>query len=281
MKKKKKTDNSYKIGIFIIAILLIIGFTSMGIFLKDMLFYKETEELYEEIGENIVFEDDYTTAQTEDFKEITYPNLDIDYKALREINPDFAGVVYIPATDTCYPIAHSKDNNEYLNTTFDGRKSSVGCIFLDKYASGNYDDINTFLFGHNMKNKSMFGNFKRFLREDGLCDSDPFVYIYTEDKVLKYHIFFYGLVPAGDAIYDDFPMEKYDWYVNRQLGRNAYKEYYASCERLGIVDEFKDKPKLLTMSTCYGYGHKQFMLCQAAFMGEANTQLETEFEFTY
>ncbi len=272
LKTEKKVEFILLISFSAIAIL------SGAIFLHILSKYEVARKDYDNIKQSIIFTDDYVAAeQMTNEPAITYPNLKIDFKTLKATNPDFAGVIYIPVLKCCYPVAHSKDNDEYLNLTYDGKRSSVGCIFLDQYANGKYDEINTFLFGHNMKDGSMFGCLKRFLREEDLCDQDPFIYIYLEDKVLKYHIYCYELVPAKDPVYDDFPKDQYDWYVNRMLERNAYKQYYDSLKRYGIENEFKDKPKLLTLSTCYGYGHKQFTIVQATLWGAANTAVDTDF----
>lgn len=53
----------------------------------------------------------------------------VDFDALRKINPDVVGWIYIPDTEINYPIVQAKDNSTYLHRTFRGKDSYVGAIF--------------------------------------------------------------------------------------------------------------------------------------------------------
>ncbi|MDO4285156.1 MAG: class B sortase [Eubacteriales bacterium] len=174
-----------------------------------------------------------------------YPPLDIDYETLAKINPDFAGVLYIPALSLRYPVAASRDNAEYLTRTFEGQENSSGCIFMDTYTNTDMSSVNSFIFGHNMKNGTMFGSLKRFYQEEGLCASDPYVYLYTPDAVYQYEIFSYYLADMYSDAYQDFAgAGGYDDYVRRAISRSAYQPERAM--------DYSLRPRLLTLSTCAG-----------------------------
>ena len=108
-----------------------------------------------------------------------YPGLEISHDELKEINPDYLGIITIPALDLVYPMVQGEDNDHYLHVTFEGSKISSGCIFVDCRHRADFTDYNTLIYGHNMRNMTMFGSLKRFIQNTELCDTDPYIYIYT------------------------------------------------------------------------------------------------------
>lgn len=182
----------------------------------------------------------------------------IDYAALRSVNPDFAGVISIPALHLRYPMAFSTDNKEYLSRSYDGSPSGAGCIFVDCRADRSLSDRNTMIYGHNMKDWSMFGSLKRFLQEEGLCASDPFIYVFTADGIRKYRIFSYYVADAGSAAYDTVDSDTaYDRYLRSARVSSEYTE-----EEM----DFGRRPKLLTLSTCHSSGHRYYFVVHAALI---------------
>ena len=83
---------------------------------------------------------------------------EIDFEALKDKNQDFRYWLYIPALELNYPVAQGADNEAYLYKTFEGEKNSAGCIFMDAGNSPDLSDRNTVIYGHNMKNRTMFGS---------------------------------------------------------------------------------------------------------------------------
>lgn len=203
--------------------------------------------------------EDATEAASED-DVIDYPALDIDHQKLNGINKDYIGFLYIPVLDCKYPVVHSHDNAEYLHQDFEGNASVDGSIFMDCYTSADLSDANSFILGHNMKSGSMFGCLRRFYQEDGLCDQDPYVYLYTQDAVRKYRIAGYMQVAIDDPIYDlstDFSDGKtYDDFIKRLRNESLY-----NVDASGI--DFSQRPQLLTLSTCYGNGDSRFVVIAA------------------
>ena len=75
-----------------------------------------------------------------------------------DINADFFGFIKIEGTKIDYPYVRSHDNKEYLNLDFYGKKSDAGAIFMDYRNLGNFNDQHTVIYGHYMKNETMFHN---------------------------------------------------------------------------------------------------------------------------
>ena len=247
-------------------------------FFSEYFTYQKGKDDYREVNEAITVLSEESTDNADESAETSesgesggeeaeesaeYPALTIDYDELEAENPDFVGVIYIPALELYYPVAHSRDNAEYLTTTFSGKSNPCGSIFLDKNASADLTDLNSFIFGHNMKNETMFGSLKEFLKQDGLCDSDPYVYIYTKDKVYKYHIFSYFVCSVNDSLYNNVSdHDGYDAYVEKCKSRSEYKKSSDTYE-----DDFSSYTPLITLSTCYATGHVNNFVVAAAQAG--------------
>lgn len=271
--RRKKSIGSYIISYGILVLILLVLFGAGYLFLRDFLTYKAASDEYALVKEKIVIPEDDAMVEIDG---ITYPDLDIDLDALLATNADFVGVLYIPALKLYYPVAHSHDNLEYLKTTFEGTYNPSGCIFLDANASEDMTDNNTFIYGHNMKNETMFGILKEFSKQEDLCATNPYFYLYLKDgSVNKYHIFAYYTTPVDDELYDSFEGDDaYDAYVERAQSRS----YYTPVE--DETDDFTQRPNLVTLSTCWGTDHKNNFVVQGAFMGKADQAVETTEEVT-
>ena len=269
--KKKRC----RFGWLIPAVLLVVFVFSFANFMREFLTYQQAKNEYKELGKYIEVipegeeapsdaeaEESTAEAPEEDEKEqYQYPNLQIDYDGLTATNSEFTGVIYIPVLNLTYPIAQSTGNDKYLHTTFEGTRNASGCIFLDCAASKDFSDSNSFIFGHNMKNGTMFGSLKQFLQKEELCDEDPYIYIYQKDQVLVYRIFAYYTIPVRDDVYDDFSGDDgYDAYV-ADAGKHSV--YHSSQDE---KIDWSSRPNLLTLSTCYATGHVNNFIVQAALV---------------
>ena len=88
------------------------------------------------------------------------------------INADYAGWIKIPGTKIDYPYVRSKDNKDYLKRDFYGKSSEAGTLFLDYRNLGNFNDPHALIYGHNMKNKTMFHNLTLYKDPAFLADHD-------------------------------------------------------------------------------------------------------------
>ena len=167
----------------------------------------------------------------------------IHFAGLKAVNPDVIAWIQILALDISYPVVQGEDNDYYLKHSFVGESVNAGCIFMDCGASADWSDRNTFVFGHNMRDESMFGAFKNLLKGTASCEENPYFYIYTEDKVYIYEIFSYYETKStsdrfatftSDASYDDYVQ----WATEHSL--------YASDADLS------DRGNIVSLSTCYG-----------------------------
>jgi sortase B len=96
----------------------------------------------------------------------TADDFNINWDALREINPDIVGWVMIPGTRINYPIVQTTDNSYYLTHLFDRTPSDVGAIFLDYENDPNITGWNNMMYGHNLIDGSMFASLKEYQQKD-------------------------------------------------------------------------------------------------------------------
>lgn len=275
-KRKRQGFVHYLIPTVLFISMLVFG----GLFLHDFLEYKAAKDEYTALEEHIVVrqetieerktveetkaegeEETEESTEAEEPIDIAHPDFQIDYDALKKINGDFTAVIYIPALQISYPVVSSKDNADYLHKTFEGKNNFSGAIFLDSNAKGSYDHNNTFIFGHNMKNGTMFGKLKDFLRNGDLANSNPYIFLCRPDGIFRYRIFAYYLTNTSSEIYDDFEGEDgYDRYIRLVRRLSSYRNYPE-----GAID-FATRPNLITLSTCSGpSGGDQRFIVQAAW----------------
>ncbi|MBP3197936.1 MAG: class B sortase [Butyrivibrio sp.] len=229
----------------LIVILICIGI----IIYESISLYNENEEYeiadteYEEIVENSVT----VTDTTELPPGATYPPLQINFDQLKGINKDFVGWLYMPCFDLNYPVVHENEIDEYIKKTFEGKYNSSGCLFTDVLSTVDFTGMHDIIFGHNMRNGSMFGQFKKLIQDDGkdIINSNPYVYIYTENAVYKYKIFAYYVTPVGSDAYSVVTSEQeYNDFLKFISSNNLY-------EKPADLD-MSTYPSILTLSTCNG-----------------------------
>lgn len=79
-----------------------------------------------------------------------------------DINPDFLGWLNVPGTSIDYPYVRSQDNADYLKLDFYRKPSKAGTLFMDYRNLGSFRDRHLLIYGHNMKNGTMFHDLVRF-----------------------------------------------------------------------------------------------------------------------
>ena len=176
-----------------------------------------------------------------------YPKLDIDFASLEAQNENFVGWLLMDSVGISYPVAQSDDNEYYLHHTFEGKANSSGCVFLDFVNKSDLTDHNSFIYGHNMKNGSMFGSLKKLRDDDSgeIYNSDPYFYIYTKDNVYKYKIYSYYVTPPDSDTYN---------YVNTEEQYSKYQDMILGFSQRDCgVKVSTDRPTV-TLSTCSGSG---------------------------
>ncbi|WP_025847499.1 class B sortase [Paenibacillus ehimensis] len=163
------------------------------------------------------------------------------FEALLEVNPDVAGWIRIGNTAIDYPVVQGEDNAYYLNRNYKGEESGAGSIFLDFRNDIGKVQPNTVIYGHRMKDGSMFGDLKKFLKEDFFRENLVFQY---DTLYHSYRAEVFSVYPATadlDYIRTGFESEReYKAFLQTLQERSLYKTDTV----LGADD------RILTLSTC-------------------------------
>jgi len=108
---------------------------------------------------------------------------------LLELNPDYAGWIAIEGMAIDYPIARGPDNQVYLKTSFSGQRNSAGSIFMDYRCQQGFDEAVCILYGHNMKDGTMFAPLFQYL-DAAFINACPDITITTPSgETLIYRVF--------------------------------------------------------------------------------------------
>ncbi len=274
--KKKHTagDIIYEVirrAIVVVCVCVFVG--SAATLVRSFVDYQRGDELYGDIAANIFDTDlgggshmvslaqpsrqnsstpDYYTGLTLDMSELPEEDTDVTYNVefeqmkanlnyLKEINPDIFGYIHIEGTNISFPIVQGDDNDYYLDHAYNGDALVVGSIFADYRAKADMSkNRNTVLYGHNMRDGSMFNNVTLFFDEDTF--NTKLIEIYTFDGIYTYEPF---------AIFETISTYQY---FRMSFKNDA--DFVAFCEEMQEQSEFNKgmtfdgDDHIITLSTC-------------------------------
>ncbi len=169
------------------------------------------------------------------------------YKAFAQQNPEFYGWIRIDNTIVDYPVMHTpNDPKKYLRLNFDGEYSIAGTIFMDHRCSAESDHL--ILYGHNMKNKTMFGSILNY-QDETYWKEHPLIQFDTLYEQREYEVF----AAFFDHVYNEndtcFKYYNFIDAVNEDAFYQAIHSYQEkSLYHTGVSAQYGDQ--LLSLSTC-------------------------------
>ena len=172
--------------IILVVCIIALGFACyklIGIWLMYQEGVSEYGELKEYVNE-IPEEDDGENGNDENQETA----VTIDFEELQKINPDIVAWIRIEGLGIDYPIVQGTDNEHYLHYTFRGEANVAGSIFLDYRNKADFSDSKIILYGHNMKNGSMFGSLKKYQDESVLLENQIVTIYLPGNKVWKFEV---------------------------------------------------------------------------------------------
>ena len=122
---------------------------------------------------------------------------EIDFAALKAVNEDVVGWLYLPDTVISYPVVQGEDNSYYLKHLVDGTYNANGCLFMDYKNQRNLMDDNTLIYGHHMDSGKMFASLVKYKNQE-FYDTHPVMYFLTEDGTYQVELFA-GYTTTADA----------------------------------------------------------------------------------
>ncbi len=172
-----------------------------------------------------------------------------EYAALYQENENMVGWISAPGTQINYPVVQTLDEpNYYLHRGFDGEYAACGCPYVQEDCDAIKPSDNIVIYGHNMRNGSMFGELDKFESKDFWADHKTLSFDTLTDKQ-EYEI----VVVFKTFVYSDSPEAfKYYRFVNAENAAE-FDAFMERCKELALYDTGVDAEygdKLITLSTC-------------------------------
>ena len=182
--------------------------------------------------------------QSEAFEKIVNQNI-VDMQ--NDVNTDIVGWLTIPNTKIDYPFVIANDNDHYLHKNIYGEQATAGSIFMDCRCAKDFTDFNTVLYGHNMKNRSMFGDLRLFA-DSSFFESNDAGTLFVKDNTYTLKIFAYMIVRLDDKLIFNPSVDREMFFEYVQENARRYREPTAS-------------GNVVTLSTCaYEYDGARMVL---------------------
>lgn len=193
----------------------------------------------------------------------------VDWKALKKVNPDVQGWLYQKGTVINYPVVQGTDNDTYLHTRFDKQWSGGGTLFVDYRMEKDFKGFNSIIYGHHMKDGSMFRSIRGYTKEEGYYDKHKTLELATPHG--NYHLVVFSV------------------FITKATDENTYKMTYDEAEKQAYIDRAWEQSelsvtkdsvdvtkddRLVTLSTCaYDYEEARYIvMCKMVPWTKAEVQ---------
>ena len=219
--------------------------------ISEMKSYNDDKQAYKELEQFVEVPVVNETQQDEvsEEPEPLYPV--VDFESLKAINKDCIGWIYVPDTNINYPVVQTTNNEYYLKRLFDKKYGISGTVFLDSRNTDEMSDRHSILYGHHMKNGTMFANAEDY-KDQSYADAHPLGYYITPDQVYEIE-FFAGYLtdPYNDSWMLNFTDTEFeDWLKVSKMRSHFYSDVTPTIEN-----------RIMTLSTCsYDIADGRFVL---------------------
>ena len=147
------------------------------------------------------------------------------------------------------------DNSYYLNHTLEGKEKQEGAIFTESYNGQDFSDPNTVIYGHNMKNGTMFRQLHEY-QDRKFMQENSEVLIYQPGRILQYQIF-------AAYVYDNRHLLQSFDFEDPQVFQSYLKSVQERKDMTSSIDtsvELTGKDPILTLSTCNGNDEQRYLV---------------------
>lgn len=235
--------------------LIIIGCLSAFCFFSYKIYnYNKEEDAQRKLNDNLievaVNETQKEDSENEDDDKIKLP-IDVDFEVLKSQNQDIIAWLYSEDTPINYPIVQTDNNDYYLRRLVDGTYNQAGTLFMDYRNNSDFEDYRTIVYGHNMKNDTMFGTIINYKSQE-YYDKHKEMYLFTEDKSFKIELIAGYTTSSESNIYTE-PIKNSN---NEELMQIAIRNSTFESDI-----KVTEQDKILVLSTCsYDYENARYIL---------------------
>ena len=184
--------------------------------------------------------------------ELPVPPIEVDFDALAKINPDIAGWLYCEDTVINYPVVQAEDNEKYLRRLFDGTHNGAGTLFLDCMNASNFSGMKNIIYGHHMRNDSMFGTLTDYKKQE-YYNEHPVFWLLTPDGNYRLELIAGYVTNASDTKTYSLPRdeESFKEFVLNAIGKSTFDSDFD-------ISELKNTVMLSTCS--YEFNNARYVV---------------------
>ena len=249
MKKK----SSYRWLIWIILAVVLIGVALMHILPPYIDRWKSARD-YDKLAEEYVNDESEPDDGKQKKKDWWATDVKVEFDKLKAENLDVIGWIRFDNQDELginYPILYSGDNQKYLRTDLHGNSHIAGCIFLEGLNKSDFSDYYNIIYGHNMKNNTMFGSLPKYSKQE-YYEEHSVLYLLTPKQNYKVKLIAGYVTPSDSKVYEfEKTKEERSGLLKTALDNSLFTS--------GTT--VSDEDRLLTLSTCsYEYDNARFVL---------------------
>lgn len=231
MAKNKKKLFNVVMRIIELIFLILLVYSSINIF-KWYNNNKENKQIINEIAESVTINED--TNEEKKYK--------INFEELKQKNSDTVAWLKVENTNIEFPIVQSNNNSYYLTHNFDKKYNVAGWIFADYKNKLDGTDRNIVVYGHNMRDNSMFGSLKDVITEEWYNNEEnKYITFVTENDYQTYQVF---------SVYQ---IQTEDYYIQTEFKSNEFQEFIDTITKRSKTDfgiNVSKEDTILTLSTC-------------------------------
>ena len=193
---------------------------------------KQNKDIIEDIVESVTIDEELDNID----------KYNVDFESLKQKNSDTVAWLKVENTNIEFPIVQANNNSYYLTHNFDKKYNVAGWIFADYKNKLDGTDRNIVVYGHNMRNNSMFGSLKDVITEEWYNNEEnKYITFVTENDYQTYQVF---------SVYQ---IKTEDYYIQTEFKSNEFTEFIdtitkRSKKNFGINVSKEDT--ILTLSTC-------------------------------
>lgn len=215
----------------------VISLQEKPIYIEDVFPREEIVTQDEKIEKNILY----------------YPDISVDIKKLKLEYPGIVGWLYLPDTPINYPVMQSEDNDYYIHRLPNGKENSAGSVFMDYRSRSDLSGEICILYGHNMKNNSMFGTILDY-RDASYYANHPYLFYFADGVKYRLEVFA-GVHTTSDSYIYSFPKNAEE--------RGAFLSKIRSSSVFNSDVSVTENDRIFVLSTCSGStsSSRRFVVC--------------------
>lgn len=233
-----------KKGLYYVLLILFVGIFAFSAYKVGSYYYarwqssKQTQQII----------DQYVKPAGEPEPQGDPDRITVNFDGLLQENSDVAAWIYCANTNINYPVMQGSDNDYYLSHLMDGSYNAGGSIFMECSNQADFSDRNTILYGHHMKNGSMFANLMNF-KKSGYYEQHDHMYIMTPQCTYRLDLLAGAVVDPDYAIYSTYPTQAA---IDSIMSRSTFQS---------AVPLPGEEGRLVTLSTCsYEYDDARYVV---------------------